>query len=76
MTQTDGILEYMKRNGSITPHEALTALACARLGARIYDLKARGHKITTIIERGQNRFGLPTHWARYILLKEATPCHN
>lgn len=72
MTQSDSVLEYLQRHGSITQAEASKALACARLGARIFDLKARGHQIITIIERGNNRFGLPTHWAKYILIEAAS----
>lgn len=71
MTQSESVLAYMRNHGSITQAEASRTLACSRLGARIYDLKARGHQIGTIIEQGRNRFGLPTHWAKYILIKEA-----
>ena len=44
MTQTEQILDYMARHGSITPLEALTSCSCFRLGARIWELK-RSHNI-------------------------------
>lgn len=71
MTQSDSVLFYLRLHGSITQAEASRTLACSRLGARIYDLKARGHQIGKIMVQGKNRFGEPTHWAKYILIKEA-----
>lgn len=73
MTQSESVLAYLRNHGSITQAEASRTLACSRLGARIYDLKARGHQIGKIMMQGTNRFGEPTHWAKYILIKEANP---
>ena len=65
------ILEYLQKNGSITQAEAISRFGCYRLGARIYELKQRGHKVIKTIEKGQNRFGLPTRYARYALMEGA-----
>jgi Helix-turn-helix domain len=45
-TQSAEILSYLKRGRSITPITALRHFGCFRLGARIWDLKKAGHKIT------------------------------
>lgn len=69
MSQNEMILEYLQKNGSITQAEAISQFGCYRLGARIYDLKQRGHKVIKTIEKGRNRFGIPTRYARYALVK-------
>ena len=57
MNQEAQILNYMKKGNSITPLEALNKFNCFRLGARIYDLKLKGHEIRSkIIERNGKRF--------------------
>ena len=70
MKQTERILEYMKKNGSITHLEAQQELGVMRLGARIFDLKAAGVSIKTETAKEENRFGEVTHFARYRLETE------
>lgn len=70
MTQSDMILEYIERNGSITPMEAMNELGVMRLGARIFDLKEQGVPIITERVKGENRRGEVTTFARYRLEKE------
>lgn len=65
--QNSMILEYMQKHGSITPAEAMLHFACMRLSGRIYELKAQGHNIQTIITIGNNRFGKKVRYARYVL---------
>ena len=65
MSQNEMILEYMERNGSITQAEAMNALGCFRLGARIWELRRRGVKIKRVMEDGLNRFGGRIRYARY-----------
>lgn len=65
--QTDLILEYLRRFGSITPAEALGEFGCMRLGARIWDLKRDGHDITMELVQGTNRLGRTVRYARYRL---------
>ena len=69
MNQTEKILDYMERHGSITDVEAYTNLGVRRLGARIYDLKDSGVKIIKETEIGKNRDGVTVHYARYRLEK-------
>ena len=43
MTQSQVILEHLKKHGSITQKEAIDNYGIMRLGARIWDLKRKGH---------------------------------
>ena len=61
----------MKDNGSITCADAVYYLGIMRLPARIADLKEEGHIINRKMELGTNRFGEPTRYARYSLIKKA-----
>jgi len=45
MTQTQEVLIYLERHGSITPLDALREIGCFRLAARIHDLESQGHYI-------------------------------
>ncbi len=47
MTQCDAILYHLQHIGAITSIDALEKYGCFRLGARISDLKERGHDIHT-----------------------------
>lgn len=66
MSQAQTILAMLKR-GPVTPLDALQEAGCLRLAARIADLRAEGHDITT------EEFKTPNgkHIARYHL-KETT----
>lgn len=70
--QSKQILDYMRSNGSITPMEALNLFGCMRLGARIYDLKAAGHNIITIMTIGEKASGRPSRFARYVLNEQSS----
>lgn len=65
MTQTEQVLMYMQKHGSISAAEAIENFGCYRLGARIYDLRHRGYRIMRVMEHGQNRYGDKTAYARY-----------
>ena len=71
MSQNDMILDYLRQNGSITQAEAISQFGCYRLGARIWELKQRGHKIIKVMEASRNRFGILTRYARYALVRKA-----
>jgi hypothetical protein len=65
MTQEQSILQYMKKVGPITPIEALSRFGCFRLGARVYDLRHKGHNITRrIVKCGRS------HVAQYSIRRE------
>lgn len=51
MTQTAQILAALKAGHHITPLDALDRFGCFRLGARIYEIKQAGHRISkTMVE--------------------------
>ena len=66
MPQTDAILAYLRRHGSITPLEALNPpIRCFRLAARIHELKREGHAIRTDLVKRDGK-----KWASYSLRRE------
>lgn len=71
MTQTDRILRHLREHGSITPLEALREYGCMRLGARIWDLKRQGYKISSRIETARNKHGERVQYARYTIEEAA-----
>ena len=64
-TQTQQIQDYIEEHGSISQAEAVTAIGCYRLSARIKDLKDMGIPITKTMESKRNRYGYPVSFARY-----------
>lgn len=67
VTQCQKILNYMEREGSITPLDALREFGCMRLASRITDLKRDGYPISRDIETTKNKAGEPVRYARYRL---------
>ena len=70
MTQTEKILRHLEDIGSITPMEAIRQYGIMRRGARIWDLKREGYPIEAKIITGKNRYGEPTRWAVYRMVKQ------
>lgn len=70
MAAKERIMAYLREHGSITQAEATAELGCSRLGARIHELKRRGHDIRKSTETGINRFGETTRYARYFLKED------
>lgn len=68
-TQNVRIMEYLDQYGSITQREATEKLGVARLASRIDELRKNGVVITTNRETGENRWGEPTTYARYWLVR-------
>lgn len=66
ITQNDRILRHLKDYGYIEPMTAIQDYGITRLGARIWDLKDRGYLIDTEMVRAKNRYGEPTHYAKYV----------
>ena len=70
LSQKEKVLRHLDQFGSITTLEAFRDYAITRLSAKIYELRKMGLVIVTIRERGFNRFGEPTNFARYYLRKD------
>lgn len=66
-SQCEQVLKYMEDFGSITPLDAMADLGVMRLGARIYDLKKAGYRISRKTETAKNRYGRAVRYARYRL---------
>ena len=67
MTQTDRVLEYLRRYRTITALDALRDLGIMRLASRISDLRQRGYSVSRTMVEVENRFGEKTRIARYSL---------
>jgi hypothetical protein len=67
LTQKDRILKYLRDFGSITPLDAMADLGCMRLASRISELEGEGYAIRKEMEKGRNRYGQKTSYARYSL---------
>ena len=63
-SQSAEILAHLRAGLSITPLDAFKWFGCMRLGARIYELKARGHDIYAVFERSGGK-----RYCRYFLRK-------
>ncbi|MCD7723713.1 MAG: helix-turn-helix domain-containing protein [Clostridiales bacterium] len=67
-TQKEQILDYMRRNGSITSLEAVACLGIIDMRKRISEIIAEdGIKITKTPETGKNRYGKSCRYIRYSL---------
>lgn len=69
-SQTEDVLEYLKKHGSITSMQAIKKFGATRLSAIIYVLRGRGYQITTEPFLVTTKYGRKTRPARYILQKE------
>lgn len=69
-TQKQMVLDYIKEFGSITPLDGFRDLGITRLSAVVFDLREEGHEINAVIEKGKNRFGNQTRYARCSLGKD------
>lgn len=70
ITQVDRVLAYMRDFGSITQLEAFKDLGVMRLGARIYDLRRRGHTILSRQVSSKNRYGQTVFYSQYWLKEQ------
>ena len=71
--QQERVLRHLRDEGSITPMEAISEYGIYRLAAVVHLLKKDGYVITTETLKGSNRYGEPTHWARYKLSEDKKP---
>lgn len=67
MKQRDAILQYIKDFGSITPMQAFADLGITKLATRISEMRRDGMEFKIETVRGKNRYGKPTHYAKYSL---------
>lgn len=68
ITQTEMVLDYLEKHGSITTWEAYSKLYITRLSAKIYDLKKYYNcKFDEEWETKINRYGRKVTFKKYIL---------
>ena len=67
-TQKERILEHLKRYGSITTFQSFMMYGDTRLSDKIYKLKKDGYCFKEEWQEGQNRFGKPVRYKKYILV--------
>lgn len=70
LTQDDMVLQHLQDFGTITTWEAIKEYGITRLSAKIYNLKKKGYSITATVKTAKNRYGIPTHFNEYMLLKD------
>lgn len=68
--QRTRIVEYMRKNGSITRLESCTQLFIFELASRIVELEARGWVFDKSWETAKNSYGETKTFVRYRILKE------
>ena len=66
-TQCGEILAYLKTGKGLTQKESIEKIGSYRLASRIFDLTQKGHKISVVREKVQNRHGRFTLINRYFL---------
>lgn len=69
--RNDIVIEYLTKNkGGLTVKECMDKLGTTELRKVVSDLRASGVKIADTWERGTDRYGMPTRYKRYFLLKK------
>jgi len=70
MSQSTDVLDYIQTGRSITSWQAIEMLGATRLGAIIFDLKAKGHNIESKLITVKNRNGKKVQVSQYTLGEE------
>lgn len=65
MTQSEIVLEHMRKHGSISSIEAFFDYGITRLSARIWELRRDGYDIKTDLVKVKTEKGVVKHYARY-----------
>lgn len=61
------VLEHLQNYGSITSLEAIELYGATRLSAIIFNLRKQGFNIETIDLPFTDRFGIKSHYGKYML---------
>ena len=70
LTQRDHVLNFIKRQGSISSWQAYECLGVTQLATRISELKKRGFKFRKERVKTITRYGVKTHFDRYFLVED------
>jgi hypothetical protein len=63
-SQSARILDYLATSHTLTPLQALRKFNCFRLSARIYDLRADGHRIDSRFAEVGTRKKVKIYWLK------------
>ena len=66
-TQTDLVEQHLKEKGTITTWEAFEIYGITRLSDKIYQLRNKDYKITSINTTKKNRYGHYVTFSTYTL---------
>ena len=67
MTQKEKVLDFLKRNGTITKYDGFKYLGITKVDTIVSYLRKEGYKITGETVRCKNQDGVPTHYTKYSL---------
>jgi hypothetical protein len=67
--QMKAIKDYLLAGNTLTSMEAYKKFGCTKLPSRISDLRKEGLEIQTIMMEGETRYGTPTRYAKYRVVK-------
>ena len=66
-SKTSEVLRHLREHGSITSNEAWELYGATRLSAIIFNLRRKGHDISTVDTDTTDRYGHRVTYARYVL---------
>ena len=69
MKQSEQVLQYLEKHGTITALDAIKELGIIQLPARISQLRCEGYTISTVYKRSVNRDGEQVRYGVYRLEK-------
>lgn len=67
MTQSERIIDYIERFGSITPMQAFYDLGITKLATRVSEMKKDGIEFDQEMVSSKNRYGDTVSYMRYSL---------
>lgn len=70
MNQETIVLRELKKRRKGISQLDMVKLGILRLGARIFELRHKGHVIETIMEQDKNQYGHDVRYARYVLREQ------
>lgn len=65
MKQSERIVNYIERYGSITPMEAFANLGITKLATRVSEMRKDGWEFDQELVKTKNRFGENVHYMKY-----------
>lgn len=68
--QKSRILNHLERYKTLTSMQAFEQYGITRLASQINKLRNKGYDIATIMMEGENRYGEPVRYAKYVLRGE------